>query len=284
MSLTSKLAEVMAEIHHIPKRGWNDFHKYHFALEADIVDAVRSGLATRQVMLIPSITGMQRDSVGEKGSVLTTLMMQFTFRDGESGEEITRPWLGAGTDKEDKGAYKAMTGGEKYFLLKTFLIPTGDDPEAEGAKPDKPVKANGQTAAKPVTNGEGSVTVSPTPAGPSGPSHDEDGALHVRRIERKATRKAGTTRHEITLSTGEMVATINDRLAAIAEQALSEDRGVVIETKQTQYGTDLLKIQYAAMSPVPAALLDQEPPPLTDSDIPFLWLLPMVLLLGGLLS
>jgi hypothetical protein len=24
-----------------------------------------------------------------------------------------------------------MTGGEKYFLLKTFLIPTGDDPEQE---------------------------------------------------------------------------------------------------------------------------------------------------------
>ena len=52
------------------------------------------------------------------------------FLDGETGASIKKPWRGYGTDKEDKGGYKAMTGGEKYFLLKTFLIPTGDDPEA----------------------------------------------------------------------------------------------------------------------------------------------------------
>jgi hypothetical protein len=130
-SLVKKLAEVMAAVERIPKRGRNDFHKYDYATEADIAATVRKELADRQVMLIPAITGMQRDPVGEKGSVLTTLTMEFTFIDGESGEKITRPWLGAGTDKEDKGAYKAMTGGEKYFLLKTFLMPTGDDPERE---------------------------------------------------------------------------------------------------------------------------------------------------------
>lgn len=138
MSLVTKLAAVMQAIERIPKRGRNDFHKYDYATEADIVSAIRSELATRQVMLIPAITGMQRDPVGEKGSVLTTLTMEFTFMDGESNETIVRPWIGAGTDKEDKGAYKAMTGGEKYFLLKTFLIPTGDDPEVHDVKESKP--------------------------------------------------------------------------------------------------------------------------------------------------
>jgi hypothetical protein len=134
-SLTSKLAEVMAAVERIPKNGHNDFFNYDFATEADIVAAVRQELASRHIMLIPAIVGREREPVGEKGSVLTHLDMTFTFYDGESGEEKTFSWLGVGSDKDDKGAYKAMTGGEKYFLLKTFLIPTGDDPEADAERP-----------------------------------------------------------------------------------------------------------------------------------------------------
>lgn len=130
-SLVKKLAEVMAAISSIPKRGENKFHGYKYATEADIVEAIRGELSKRHIILVPGIVKRSRVKVGDKGSVLTHLDMTFTFMDGESGEELTRPWLGAGTDKEDKGAYKAMTGGEKYFLLKTFMIPTGDDPEQE---------------------------------------------------------------------------------------------------------------------------------------------------------
>jgi len=139
--LVMKLAAIMAVVERIPKRGRNAFHGYDYATEADIVSAIRQELASRHVMLFPAITATQREPVGEKGSVLTHVTMEFTFMDGESGETITRPWLGAGTDKEDKGAYKAMTGGEKYFLLKTFLIPTGDDPEHEN-KPELPAVAH----------------------------------------------------------------------------------------------------------------------------------------------
>jgi hypothetical protein len=134
-SLVCKLAAVMDAISSVPKRGHNKFHDYKYATEADIVEAIRGELSKRHIILVPGITGRSRENVGDKGSVLTHLDMTFTFMDGETGEQLERPWLGAGTDKEDKGAYKAMTGGEKYFLLKTFLIPTGDDPEQEG-KPD----------------------------------------------------------------------------------------------------------------------------------------------------
>jgi hypothetical protein len=134
-SLVKKLAEVMAAVERIPKRGRNDFHKYDYATEADIAATVREELAKRSVMLIPSIRGEARHPVGEKGSVLTVLEMEMSFHDGESGERLDYPWRGYGTDKEDKGGYKAMTGGEKYFLLKTFLMPTGDDPEHDDRKP-----------------------------------------------------------------------------------------------------------------------------------------------------
>lgn len=134
-ALVKKLAQVMKAVERIPKNGYNEHFKYSFAREADIVEAIRKELADRNVMLLPGITAASRTEVGKTGSgavkALTLLKMTFTFIDGDSGEEIERPWQGAGIDTEDKGTYKAMTGAEKYFLLKTFLIPTGDDPEAE---------------------------------------------------------------------------------------------------------------------------------------------------------
>lgn len=145
-SLAAKLAEVMGAVGRIAKSGRNEFHKYDYVTEADIVEAIRLELASRQIILLPGILSHERVGVGEKGSVLTTILMEFTFHDGETGQEIKRPWMGAGSDKEDKGLYKAMTGAEKYFLMKTFLIPTGDDPEKDGPadkgkKPEKPKDA-----------------------------------------------------------------------------------------------------------------------------------------------
>lgn len=45
--------------------------------------------------------------------------------------------IGEGMDTGDKAIYKAITGAQKYVLMKTFLIPTGDDPELEEL-PQKP--------------------------------------------------------------------------------------------------------------------------------------------------
>ena len=42
-NLVQKLAGVMADVKHVPKNGRNDFHKYDYATEADIADAVRDG-------------------------------------------------------------------------------------------------------------------------------------------------------------------------------------------------------------------------------------------------
>lgn len=124
-SLYAKLAQVMAEVGYVQKRGWNDHHRYHYVTEADLVEAVREKLASRNVMLIPSAPSVER--VG----TLTTVGMTFTFCDGDSGETHVAQWAGTGDDKGDKGLYKAYTGSEKYFLMKAFMIATGDDPEAD---------------------------------------------------------------------------------------------------------------------------------------------------------
>ena len=138
-SLIRKLAEVMAEVDRVPKTRWNDFHKYHYATEADITEAVRTGLAARSVMMLPSVEDVTRFEVPGKSKVrhITQLTMRFTFLDGDSGERETIRVIGDGEDDGDKGPYKAMTGALKYAVMKSFLIPTGDDPEQTDAKPKR---------------------------------------------------------------------------------------------------------------------------------------------------
>jgi len=54
----------------------------------------------------------------------------FTFRIYHtSGSFIEGQSTGHGIDSQDKSPGKAMTYAMKYFLLNTFMIPTGDDPD-----------------------------------------------------------------------------------------------------------------------------------------------------------
>ncbi len=128
-NIVRKLSEVMAEVDRIPKNGRNDFHKYDYATEADIVSAVRAAMAKRQLMLVPSVVSKELRTDGK--SPIVVLTVRFSAMDGESGEVITFDVVGEGQDAGDKGSYKAMTGATKYALLKLFLIPTGDDPEED---------------------------------------------------------------------------------------------------------------------------------------------------------
>lgn len=132
LSLVGKLAELLAVVERVPKSGYNDFHKYHYATEADIVSAVRVGMSERGLILVPDVqemtwreAGVTRD--GKAKDPICTLKVKFTVYDGS--ETLSFIAYGEGQDGGDKAVYKAMTGATKYALLKLFLIPTGDDPE-----------------------------------------------------------------------------------------------------------------------------------------------------------
>lgn len=124
-SIYKKIAQVMANINRIPKRGFNKHHNYDYVLEADLLDNIRPILLEAKLVLFPTILEEQR--TGD----FTKVKMEFTLADIETGETIKSVFWGEGQDKQDKGLYKAYTGATKYFLMKTFLIPTGDDPETE---------------------------------------------------------------------------------------------------------------------------------------------------------
>lgn len=218
--LVRKLCEVMASIDRVAKRGRNEFHKYDYATEADLVEAVRGELSKRQLFIFPSVTNHSR------GGDVTDIMVCWTFVDGESGETRDCMMPGCGKDSGDKGVYKALTGSEKYLLMKAFLIPTGDDPEKEdGGERKEGIKAAQSVATEKLrahvrTNGGSElVTISPYKDGfyaLSGPGLSiiranmdnatrakfgwkQEGNVHMFVKEHKAHMIAFCTEHQISL-------------------------------------------------------------------------------------
>lgn len=140
--LVKKLAKIVGAMKNVQKKGFNSFHKYAYVQEADLTEAVRDLLADTGVFIFASVAEMKKEGT------LTTVMMEFTFADGDTGASFTVRVPGCGDDKADKGVYKALTGAVKYFLMKNFLISTNDDPEAD-IETDKRAASPTKAAAKP---------------------------------------------------------------------------------------------------------------------------------------
>jgi hypothetical protein len=142
LNLYGKLARISGMVGAISKRGYNAFHKYHYVTEGDLVGAVRVYLAAAGILMIPNTTSIEKD--GD----LTTVMVEYTVTDG-SGYTFTFAVPGAGSDRGDKGVYKALTGSQKYAIMKLFKIETGDDPEAD-TRVDERAAHDGAPATRPV--------------------------------------------------------------------------------------------------------------------------------------
>jgi hypothetical protein len=153
--LTRKLCEVAKTLTWMKKRGRvkGETFGYNYATEADLVLAIRMELFNRNIFLYPLTISTGRSTVQGKrstakdGSVvdsfkqLTDTVMQWTWVDGDTGEERVCGMPGCGEDSGDKGTSKSITMSEKYFLLKSFLIPTFDD-EAQMAPDEKKALQN----------------------------------------------------------------------------------------------------------------------------------------------
>lgn len=141
--LVNKLSKIMGGLGMVAKTGYNSHHKYAYVTEADILEHVRQELAKNNIFVFSSVLSSTKEGN------LTTVLMSYTLVDGDSGEQMTVQSAGQGSDTQDKGIYKAITGANKYFLLKNFMLPTGDDPENDGVSPGAP-KASKTTEPKQV--------------------------------------------------------------------------------------------------------------------------------------
>lgn len=125
-ALFAKMARVMGKMSRIQKTGENTQQHYKFATESDIVDMVRTAMAEENLAFLPVMIDVEGKSFGDKGGVRWKANFLFTFADGETGATYSCPWIAESIDYGDKGVNKVATAAVKYFLLKTFLISTGD--------------------------------------------------------------------------------------------------------------------------------------------------------------
>jgi hypothetical protein len=212
-SLVTKLAEVQAAISSVDKTGYNDFQKYSYAEEAEIMSACRAELAKRQIMIIPSI-----ERVTHEGT-LTTIETSYTFVDGETGDQFVTKWAGTGSDKQDKGLYKAITGSQKYVLLKTFLIPTGENGVADD--PEQPAREVVEETPR-----------TPPPA-PTGTTHPDKLYVTKYRVAKQGEKDGNAwTLYALEFSDGRNGSTFDDGMADRADHANANNLAVTTTIEQ----------------------------------------------------
>jgi hypothetical protein len=156
-SLAAKLAEIMGQMKHVKKEGFNKAQNYKFVRETDVAEMASELLAAKGIWVHQTLIAEDMEPLYTTNSGaqmwLTKVQIAFKFIDGATLEEtLPQTFSGHGADTGDKGIYKAMTGAEKYFLMKSFLISTGDDPEAD-EKVDKAADAAGAATAPRVVRG-----------------------------------------------------------------------------------------------------------------------------------
>lgn len=144
-NLLKALQTAAAAVGYVQKKGRNEFQQYNYVTESDVVAQTREALLERDLVLIPSVESVSHDEWGN-----TNILVNYTIHHTISGESLTFRMAGAGNDRNskgvgDKGIYKALTGCNKYALLKALQLATGDDPENEK---EEPVRNAPQTAPK----------------------------------------------------------------------------------------------------------------------------------------
>ena len=135
MNIYQKISEVMKNIEYLTKDDKVEFGttKYKAISEEKVTTAVRKQLIEQGIVIIPIlqesiVTELIRTekSVNQRADVHTKYRIQ-NIDDVNDFIEVESN--GSGVDTQDKAVGKAMTYAYKYMLLRTFAIPTGEDPD-----------------------------------------------------------------------------------------------------------------------------------------------------------
>lgn len=133
MNIYQKLVEVRKSVPYLKKEAQG--HQYQYTGSSQVLSSVRAKMDELGLMLVSKVLGHNLiEGKAAKGSkeFMTELDIEFVWINADNPEEtIVCPWYGQGVDSGEKGVGKALTYAEKYFILKTFNIPTDkDDPDA----------------------------------------------------------------------------------------------------------------------------------------------------------
>ena len=123
--LYQKISAVMQDVGYLQKDDKVEFGntKYKAISEEKVTTAVRESLIKNKLIILP----VEQEHIKE--GTLSTVNVRYKIIDIETGEFEILVSSGTGADTQDKGVGKAMTYAYKYLLLRSFAIPTGEDPD-----------------------------------------------------------------------------------------------------------------------------------------------------------
>lgn len=126
LNLYEKMWEVMKAVQYMKKDDKVEFGKTNYkAMSEEKVTAIMREQFMKLGLLVFPIE-MTHTRVNQ----LSHVDVKYRIVNAESPEEyIEVVSCGDGADTQDKGAGKAMTYAYKYMWLRTFAIPTGEDPD-----------------------------------------------------------------------------------------------------------------------------------------------------------
>lgn len=126
MNIYQKMHEVMKSIEYLNKDDAVSYGstKYRAMSEEKVTMTVRKELIKQGLVVFPI-----EQSVSQNGTITTTNTVYKMVNTENPEEFVILASSGQGADTQDKGVGKAMTYSFKYMLLRTFAIPTGEDPD-----------------------------------------------------------------------------------------------------------------------------------------------------------
>ena len=125
LNLYQKISAVMNEIDYLQKDDKISFNKtnYKAISEEKVTSTVRAALIKYGLVILPIEQEHSREGT------LSIVNTKYKIVDTDTGQHEIIVSSGTGVDTQDKGVGKAMTYSYKYLLLRTFAIPTGEDPD-----------------------------------------------------------------------------------------------------------------------------------------------------------
>lgn len=125
-NIFQRISAVMQDVQYLAKDDQIEFGKtkYRAISEEKVTTTIRKSLITHGIVIVPVKQEHSKDGV------LTTVDVTYRIQNVEDESDyIEAVSSGTGVDTQDKGVGKAMTYAYKYLLLRTFAIPTGEDPD-----------------------------------------------------------------------------------------------------------------------------------------------------------
>ncbi len=135
MNIYQKINEVMKKIEYLTKDDKVEFGttKYKAISEEKVTTAVREQLVSQGIVIIPikqESDNKELIRTDKSVNMLTSVHVRYRIQNiDDINDFIEVESNGTGVDTQDKGVGKAMTYAYKYMLLRTFAIPTGEDPD-----------------------------------------------------------------------------------------------------------------------------------------------------------